>query len=148
MDHEQLRARLARAELRLGRVEETLHDFIEERPAPVAFVSFDMDYYSSTRAALALLRAEPAVLLPRIQCFFDDLFICGDFEGERRAIAEFNAASEHRKLSRIRGLEYLVPREVANRMYWQKYFMACIFDHPRFAEREHRLRDTRELGLN
>ncbi|HWO43479.1 MAG TPA: hypothetical protein VNO43_16945, partial [Candidatus Eisenbacteria bacterium] len=66
MDVERLKARLRRAQLHLGLVRETVDRFIGSAPAPAAFVSFDLDYYSSTVDAFKLLSAESALLLPRV----------------------------------------------------------------------------------
>src|SRR5712691_107419 len=87
MDQERLRARLRKARLILGPVKETLSTFIESSPPPVAFIAFDLDLYSSTTHALTLLEADQSVLMPRIDCFFDDVFACGDYDGERLAIS-------------------------------------------------------------
>jgi hypothetical protein len=112
MDVEALRRRLRRSELVLGDVRETLPVFLQRAGIPpVGFVSFDLDYYSSTVAALAVLDGPDATHLPRTFCYFDD--IIGDdhelhspYAGELLAIAEFNAAHEQRKLAPIQGLRH------------------------------------------
>jgi hypothetical protein len=50
----------------------------------VAFVSIDLDLYSASKEALALLDADPAKLLPRVFCYFDDIMGHGynDFTGD------------------------------------------------------------------
>jgi len=85
MDVPKLESRLTRAKLRLGLVKDTVSDFIADKPAPVAFISVDLDYYSSTVDALRLLDAPEALLLPRVHCYFDDIMglNCGDCNGER-----------------------------------------------------------------
>ena len=137
MDVEALKQRLQKAKLHLGLVQDTVKGFIEDEPSPIAFVSFDMDYYSSTMAAFQVFEASPSILMPRVHCFFDDVMDCGDFEGERRAILEFNQRHDSRKLSKMHGLRYIAPKRnvnVAN--YWDKYYMAAIFDHPLFDKYE------------
>ena len=57
MDKKELEKRLRRAQLKLGLVKETVPAFLETSPAPVAFVSFDLDLYSSTTDALKLFEA-------------------------------------------------------------------------------------------
>jgi hypothetical protein len=136
MDVEKLKSRLKKAQLILGLVKDTISDFITSIHAPVAFISYDMDLYTSTNDGLKLLNAEAKILLPRIHCFFDDIFSCGDFDGERLSILEFNQKHETRKISRIYGLNHLVPIKVANRMFWEKYYMAYIFDHDLFSKSE------------
>jgi hypothetical protein len=129
MDVTMLRKHLTKAQLFLGLVEETITKFIQSSPAPVAFISFDMDFYSSTMQGFKLLEAADTVLLPRVYCFFDDIFACGDFNGERLAISDFNASHLTRKISHIYGLQYFLPNGIGNGMLWDKYHMAYIFDH-------------------
>jgi hypothetical protein len=131
MDKEKLQSRLQRAQLVLGLVEDTVPKFIESRPSPVAFVSFDLDYYTSTMQAFRLLDADEDVLLPRIHCYFDDItgFTYSDYTGERLAISEFNAAHPMRKISPIYGLKHFLPAPHADSWWPEMFFMAHIFDH-------------------
>src|SRR3546814_10689466 len=74
MDRAKLEARLSRAKLVIGDVAQTCSRFFEEhRPAPLGAILFDLDYYSSTRYAFAILDGPPETRLPRIFCYFDDL---------------------------------------------------------------------------
>lgn len=132
MDVERLRSRLNSAELVLGPVRETIGAFLEGGPAPVAFVSFDLDLYSSTREAMPLIEADTSQLLPRVHCYFDDVtgFTYSEWNGERLAIAEFNAQHEQRKISPIHALQHYVPRRCTTDLWVHKYFLAHIFDHP------------------
>jgi len=132
MDVEKLKKRLQRAHLQLGLVGETVVDFISARPAPVAFVSIDLDYYSSTMDALQLLDAGPKFLLPRVHFYFDDImgFTNSEFNGERLAIAEFNCAHEKRKISPMYGLQYFLPSRYAEAQWVAEMYMAHLFDHP------------------
>lgn len=138
MDTDRLRARLQRSELLLGLVEETLPRFLEGTSSPVGFVSIDLDYYSSTVAALALLTAPPDRLLPRVMCYFDDVmgYPWGDFNGERLAIAEFNEREPDRKISPVYGLRYFLPRPWSQAMWPEMMYLAHILDHPRYDEDE------------
>jgi hypothetical protein len=132
MDVERLRSRLYSAELVLGPVRDTIGAFLERRPAPVAFVSFDLDFYTSTRDAMPLIEADTSLLLPRVHCYFDDItgFTYSEWNGERLAIAEFNAQHEQRKISPIYALRHYVPGHFANDRWVDNYFLAHIFDHP------------------
>lgn len=138
MDVARLQARLRRARLMLGPVSETVPRFIATTPSPVAFVSFDLDFYSSTMDALALFDAEPGRLLPRVQCYFDDIlgYTFCEFNGERLAIADFNAAHSHRKLAAIPGLRYFVPDRFAKSPWWDRYYLLHIFDHAAYARND------------
>ena len=52
-----LQARLGNAGLVLGDIAKTGADFLASAPPPIGFVSFDLDYYSSTVAASRSLSA-------------------------------------------------------------------------------------------
>jgi hypothetical protein len=134
MDVEKLRRRLTKAELVLGPIKETAPLFLKRNPAPLAFVSFDVDFYSSVMHAFTLLEADEHLLLPRVHCYFDDImgYTHCDFNGERLAIADFNAAHPLRKLALIHGIRYYVPERFANLM-WEKNYMLHIFDHRLYA---------------
>jgi hypothetical protein len=137
MDVEKLKKRLRRAQLILGEVNETVPKFNLSETSPVAFASFDMDFYSSTMHALALFEADHPVLLPRVHCYFDDIlgYTFGDYVGERLAISEFNASQQMRKISPIYGLRHYVPQRYADQM-WEKHYMAHIFDHPLYGNND------------
>jgi len=131
MDVEKLKKRLKKAKLILGTVEGTIPKFINSSPAPVAYISFDLDYYSSTIQAFKLLEADQALLLPRIHCYFDDIlgFTYSDYTGERLAIHEFNASHRTRKISQIYAVHYYVPKQYVSGICPEKQYMVHIFDH-------------------
>jgi hypothetical protein len=131
MDFEKLKKRLTKAQLFLGLVEDTVSRFIQSKPAPVAFISFDLDYYSSTMRAFKLFEANQELLLPRIHCYFDDImgFSYSNYTGERLAIAEFNSSHDMRKISPIYGLKHFLPPSHHQADWAEAIFMAHIFDH-------------------
>ena len=132
MNESKLRARLQRAHLFLGPVETTIATFLASRPAPIAFVAFDLDFYSSTTHALQLFEGDVTRLLPRIHCYFDDVlgYTFGDHVGERLAISDFNEKNGQRKISLIHGLRHYMPKRFAKEVTWEKYYMLHNFDHP------------------
>jgi hypothetical protein len=137
MDVDALRARLTRAQLVLGDVADTVPEWIEHNASPpIGFASFDLDLYSSTADALAVLEMPTDRLLPRVHCYFDDTtgFTYGDFNGERRAIAEFNEKHDDRKISPFYGLRHYVPARCANDLWVHKFWLAHILDHPLYGE--------------
>jgi hypothetical protein len=71
-------------------------------------------------------------LLPRVLCYFDDIFglTYSDYNGERLAISEFNAAHVMRKLSPLYGLKYYVPPEVRDHAWPEQVYFMHMFDHP------------------
>lgn len=136
MEHHALSRRLTRAHLLLGDVAETIGPFIARAPAPVGFVSWDLDYYSSTMAAFQLLEAPASVLLPRIASYFDDIMglTFGDHVGERAAIAEFNASHLTRKVSPIHGLRHHLPWPLSAAQWPEMMYLVHLFDHPRYGD--------------
>ena len=135
MDEDKLRARLARAQLFLGPVKQTISRYMGSSPAPVSFIAFDMDYYSSTVDALKLFEGDSELLLPRVHCYFDEVlgYTFGDHVGERLAMAEFNAANEMRKISPIHGLRAFIPPAFSHWL-WERYFMLHVFDHDLYGQ--------------
>lgn len=136
MDVGALRARLGAAEVIVGQVEDTIPAFIAGNHPPIGFIAFDLDYYSSTRAAMPLLQGPAESIMPRVPCYFDDVIsgsavAYGEHTGELLAIREFNAENEGRKLDRIHGLEY--KRRVRAAWNIQIYVCHC-FDHRRYTD--------------
>jgi len=131
MDQQSLSSALTRTKLHLGLVRDTLQAFLRDRPSPIAFASFDMDLYSSTRDALMIFEADHAYLLPRIFLYFDDILghTYNDFCGERLAIAEFNSSHKRTKLCPIYGLKYFIPRRSAADSWPDCMYITHIFDH-------------------
>jgi hypothetical protein len=138
MDRERLERELAKAELVLGDVRDTIPAFLERDTAEVGFVSFDLDYHSSTRDALTILLAAPERILPRVLCYFDDThgYPWGRFNGALLAIDEYNAVPGERKLARLEGLRYLISPSEFDQRWPDAMYVAHAFDHPRYAEPE------------
>jgi hypothetical protein len=136
LDEARLLPNLERAKLILGPVEQTVLEFVVRRPAPIGFVSFDLDLYSSTLGALRAFEADAEFMLPRVLCYFDDItgFTYADHNGERLAISEFNAAHELRKVSQIYAAEFYVPQRESSALWPRKLFMTHILDHPRYGD--------------
>ncbi len=132
MDEKTLRSRLTGARLHLGPVRDTVGTFLGSNPSPVAFISFDLDYYGSTVDAFTLLQSDARNLLPRVHCYFDDImgFTFSEWGGERLAIKEFNEAQPQRKISPIFGLKYFLPPMCATQQWSEMMYLAHAFDHP------------------
>src|SRR5262249_46372568 len=73
MDATSLRARLKTAELILGDVATTVPQALRVGMPPLGFVSFDLDYYSSTKFAFGIFGGPPETLRARVYCYFDDI---------------------------------------------------------------------------
>ena len=136
MNRSRLETSLSRASLRIGLVSDTVPELLSQKPAPIGFVSFDLDLYSSTTDALSLYNAAYDYLLPRVVSYFDDILghTYNDFSGERLAIAEFNDVNEWRKLSPVRGLRYFVPVRHRHHAFWDGMYLAHFFQHPLYGE--------------
>jgi hypothetical protein len=126
-----LKSRLKRARLVLGNVVDTVGEFFKEyNPAPIGAVSQDMDFYSSTVAALKLFDAPRAHFLPRLFCYFDDTIggeteLYGDFTGQRLAIHEFNNGHTDAKLTPI----YYLRASPGAPSWHHKMWSLHLFDH-------------------
>jgi len=138
MDEAKLRARLQRADLRLGLVSETVPQFLSEDHPPVGFMSNDLDYYSSTMDSFGILDADPDRLLPRVVSYFDDvaLYPWTDFNGELAAIHEFNATHDQRKISRVYGIRWSLTGSEMKLQWPDQMFIAELFDHPLYSTPE------------
>jgi hypothetical protein len=123
MNQAALRAALpANVELQIGEVAATVPDFLNRLTdrAPIGYVVFDLDYFSSTQAALQILTAQdPAKYLPLTLAYFDDMHDprhnrwCGEY----LAIDLFNAEHPMRKIGRD---EFLADRRIYRRSEWIK----------------------------
>ena len=138
MDEDRLRARLDSAQLHIGDVGQTSRQYLAADPAPIGFISFDMDYYSATvRAFDALFFADHSRFLPRVFCYFDDTVCLHDehltrFTGELLAIDEFNERSPRRKLDKIHGLRYkMLPMD---ERWIEGMYVLHLFDHPNYCD--------------
>lgn len=136
-DFKILKSRLKKAKLIVGDVKETVETFFAKYdPPPIGFISFDLDYYSSTKNALKIFDKNSERFLPRAFCYFDDIigseteYHC-EYVGELLAISEFNAERENMKLGKINGMKY--KRKVPNQ--WNEQTYVChIFEHSKYNE--------------
>ena len=136
MDIDRLKARLKTSALVIGDVAETTKTFINTyNPAPIGFVSFDLDYYSSTMSAFSMFQddADNTHFLPRPFCYFDDtigdlIAAYSDFSGELAAIKDFNDQNKFVKFSELRE-----PRKYTFGVMWyHKFYVMHRFRHPAY----------------
>ena len=143
MDVAGLRSRLdPRTDLILGDVRDTVPEFVERQTLPVGFVSFDLDLYSSTVAAMEIFRHPDRSMLMHVPLYFDDIdFIVNHrFAGELLAIDEFNATVDGVKIDKWYGVR--ADRPFPERHYFAKMFVAHDLDAITNASLA---RDNREL---
>lgn len=135
MDTEKLLSSLKKAKLIIGNAEQTIPDFIKNgNPNPIGFISFDLDYYSSTVLAMKILSQDSEFYIPRVYCYFDDCIgddheLHSEFTGELLAINEFNKTHNDRKLGKINGLRY---KRVFDDKWSEEYFVLHLFNHPKY----------------
>jgi hypothetical protein len=127
-----VQAQLHRSEIIIGDVAQTVHDYMSVRRSHIGFMSFDLDYYSSTIKAFQLLAGGYGLFLPRPLCYFDD--IVGDdtelhceYTGELLAIREFNERHEQRKICQL----HLLRNKRMRPAGWNEHiYVFHLFDHP------------------
>jgi hypothetical protein len=106
----------------IGEVGDTV--LTEPLPAPIGFIAFDLDLYSSTVSALKILCRSDAQLLRRVALYFDDVDDVYNhrWAGELLAIHEFNETSAAVKIDRWRGLSF--NRPFPNAMWLPRMYVA------------------------
>jgi hypothetical protein len=122
MDIAALEASLKSATLVLGDIRDTGQDFFERhRPAPIGAIAYDLDFHSSTTAALKMLLAGEQHYLPRVFCNFDDILgsdteLHSRYIGVRLAIDEFNEAHDDIKID---SAYHLLARDIVEPWFHQ-----------------------------
>lgn len=119
-------------ELQIGHIAETVSTYLPRirDDAPLAFISIDVDYYSSTVPCLQILTGQPEQYLPYFHVYLDDISGPGGspWTGEMLAVNEFNARHEKRKIAPPAALREL--RMLQRSGWMNRMFMAHVFDHP------------------
>jgi hypothetical protein len=134
MDRRALEQRLTFTKLVIGDVKDTCATFFHHHdPAPIGCMFFDLDFYSATRDALALIDVDVSRFLPRVFVYFDDIigddvWLCNDFTGERLAIEEFNRDHSAQKISKC----YYLPFHYPNLSWPHQIYVYHDFKHPRY----------------
>jgi len=134
MDVEAVKSRLTSGELVLGDVASTAPAFLARLNVPIGFISFDLDYYTSTVSAFRIFDGPDDRYLPRVLCYFDDIIgsdsqmHCEDV-GELLAISEFNRSP---KPHRIRSIHGLASKRLLRSAWTPQMFAYHRFEHPRY----------------
>ncbi|MBM3632871.1 MAG: hypothetical protein FJX03_04090 [Alphaproteobacteria bacterium] len=136
MDYEKLMAKLSLSQVVLGNIETTLRTFYQEyNPDPIGAILFDVDLYSSTKAAFQIFQADSKFLLPRVRCYFDDILgndisLTNEYTGERLAIHEYNALLETKKITPV----YHLLGKMVRKKWYSKCFVHHMFNHPQYCQ--------------
>ena len=110
-DKAKINRKLKKAEVIYGDVKNTIQTFFKKNGlAPIGFISFDLDYFSSTMAALSVFEENEKHYLPRIECYFDDVnsweLLCASTEtGVLKAISLFNSKYKKQKILKKEGVK-------------------------------------------
>lgn len=95
-DMDRLKKNIKTSKLILGDIKKTLPNFIEKyNPPPIGFISFDLDYYTSTMSAFEIFNFPYSNFLPRVECYMDDISSLNQLSackatGVLKAIQDFN----------------------------------------------------------
>ena len=77
-----------------GDVKDTVDDFVKTNKNKICCIFFDLDLYTSTKNFLNQIEKIEKHLLPRVLCYFDDVYVPENyithFNGVFKAINEFN----------------------------------------------------------
>ena len=132
MDFDRLQQSLdSNTKLVIGHIEKTLPKFLMQNfeDCPIAFISIDVDYYSSTVQALKILEMKADHYLPRVIVYLDDLQdeSHNSWCGELAAVDEFTNNHEYRKIERH---TFIRSYRIFQKARWIDHiFVAHILDH-------------------
>jgi hypothetical protein len=133
-DYPMDRAALARhlprnAHLHLGRLTDTIRDFLQTLTCPIGFAVLDVDYYSSSTDALTLFDGQPGNYLPQTLLYVDDIEHMSHHSagGELLAVNEFNAQHPLRQIGPYRFLRH--ERVMKNAAWIDHIFVVQVLDH-------------------
>ena len=133
MDVARLKAMLPPcAELVIGHVADTVPGFLSQLTpsSPLAFVSMDLDYYSSTKPALEVFTGKAENYMPAVLLYLDDTVIetANPWCGELLAVNEFNEEHASRKIAPFPMLR--ARRLFKNSRWIDQIYLVHVLDHP------------------
>jgi hypothetical protein len=132
MDVDRLRDALPPfAHLIIGDVEDTIPGFLAmlSPKAPLAFVSLDLDYYSSSKKALEMFKGSADLYVSTVLVYLDDIVeeSTNPWCGELLAIREFNEECAMRKISPFVALR--TRRIFKNALWIDQIYLLHVLDH-------------------
>jgi hypothetical protein len=89
--------------------------------------------------AFTVMEAESDRLLPRVFCYFQGVMWhpWTDHNGARAAINEYNDHHDRRKISKLHGLKYSLPRSEFRKPWPEMMYVAEMFDHALYDADQH-----------
>lgn len=136
MDQKKLENNLNFSKLIIGEIESTIKTFIkDEATFPIGFIGFDLDYYSSTKASFEIFKLKDDLLLPRVECYMDDvgsteLLVASKGTGVLKAIEDFN--NINRKEEKIFKKEGVSQFRIIPLFWNEKLYVFHRFDHAQY----------------
>ena len=128
---------IKKSKIYFGNIKDTIPKFKKDikkkiTESPIGFIIFDLDFYTSTKKALSLLKMNENSYIPRPYLYFDDHSFSSKYEGERKAIMEFNS-KEKNKISDIGEFAEQLSILWSKWIYLGKRFkQICFFKHKKF----------------
>jgi hypothetical protein len=119
-------------ELVLGDVKDTIEPFLKNFDAtyPIGYIVLDLDLFSSSLCALAVLKGKSESYYPTLHLYADDIDEFGHsvYCGEEAAISKFNSTNSMVKIERN---VFLKNERVFRKQKWlDKMFKVQVFEHP------------------
>ncbi|MFC2117178.1 hypothetical protein ACFLSY_00870 [Bacteroidota bacterium] len=104
----------------------------------IAFISFDLDYWSSTVEAFEIFKLPCNYFLPKTILYFDDIQDIDDHNhaGEFLAIKEYNHNNDLQKINKINNLRY--QRIFKNQVWIEQMYWHIDFSNPFFSRDFHK----------
>lgn len=136
MDQKKLENNLNFSKLILGEIGSTIKTFVKNKVTfPIGFIAFDLDYYSSTKASFEIFKLKDDLLLPRVECYMDDvgsteLLIASKGTGVLKAIEDFN--NSNRKEEKIFKKEGVSQFRIFPLFWNEKIYVFHRFDHMQY----------------
>ena len=132
----QLEKKLVFAKLIIGEIHNTIKHFIKDSlNSPIGFIAFDLDYYSSTVASFEIFKLNDNLLLPRVECYMDDvgsneLLVASKKTGVLKAISDFNNTSQDQK--KILKKEGLKSSRIIPSFWNEQMYVFHSFNHSKY----------------
>tara|TARA_B100000963_G_scaffold50762_1_gene38891 strand:- start:446 stop:1297 length:852 start_codon:yes stop_codon:yes gene_type:complete len=131
-DLEKLRNNIKTSTLIIGDIKDKVKTFFDDYEPPViGFISFDLDYYTSTLSAFEIFNFSQSNYLPRVECYMDDVSSFNELSASKgtgvlRAIEEFNERENNKKIYK----KELVSQFRRFKEYWnEKIYVFHYFNH-------------------
>lgn len=120
-----------KAKIIFGEIKDKIVEFGKglDPQSPIAFVSVDVDYYSSAVDALKIFDLPAACYLPLVRIYFDDtsLLYHNSLCGELLAIKEYNSRNSRRVIERHEFFEK--SRIFKNALWLNQIYFCHVLDH-------------------